>query len=73
MVGCVSVRIVVQSTDSFLTKVGGFEDVPESAKSVSATRQLLSEFHVERTQTFWHCELRDHGEYGVTPSRPPTR
>ena len=39
MVGCVSVRIVVQSTDSFLTKVGGFEDVPESAKSVSAIKK----------------------------------
>jgi hypothetical protein len=26
---------------------------------------LLFEFHVERTQTLWRVELRDHGDYGV--------
>ena len=52
VVGCVSVRIVVQSTDSFLTKVGGFEDVPESAQSVSAIKERNEHQH----------ELYENGE-----------
>jgi hypothetical protein len=27
--------------------------------------ELLFEFHVERTHTFYRVELRDHGKYGV--------
>jgi hypothetical protein len=27
--------------------------------------EQLLEFHVERTHTFYRCELRDHGECGV--------
>ena len=27
--------------------------------------ELLFEFHVERTHTFYRVELRDHGEFGV--------
>lgn len=27
--------------------------------------ELLFEFHVERTHTFYRCELRDRGAYGV--------
>ena len=27
--------------------------------------ELLFEFHGEVTHTFWRCELRDHGVYGV--------
>jgi hypothetical protein len=27
--------------------------------------ELLFEFHVAYTHTFWRCELRDHGDYGV--------
>jgi hypothetical protein len=27
--------------------------------------ELLFEFHVERTLTFWRVELRDHGAYDV--------
>src|SRR5437016_12049963 len=27
--------------------------------------ELLFEFHVEATYTFWRVELRDHGQYGV--------
>ncbi len=27
--------------------------------------ELLFEFHVDRTHTFYRCELRDRGKYGV--------
>lgn len=27
--------------------------------------ELLFEFYVARTHTFWRVELRDHGEFGV--------
>jgi hypothetical protein len=27
--------------------------------------ELLFEFHVKRTHTFWRVELRDHGAHGV--------
>jgi hypothetical protein len=27
--------------------------------------ELLFEFHVQATHTFWRVELRDHGVYGV--------
>jgi hypothetical protein len=32
---------------------------------VEAPGELLFEFHVERTHTFFRVELRDHGVYGV--------
>ena len=54
VVGCVSVRIVVQSTDSFLTKVGGFEDVPESAQSVARSRNgTNTNMNFTRMANFW--------------------
>jgi len=27
--------------------------------------ELLFEFHVAATHTFWRVELRDHGQYGI--------
>ena len=35
------------------------------APRVPKAGELLFEFHVERTHTFWRVELRDHGQWGV--------
>jgi hypothetical protein len=38
---------------------------PMPGGRLSQPGELLFEFHVERTHTFWRCILRDHGAYGV--------
>jgi hypothetical protein len=38
---------------------------PPAAPRKAQVGDLLFEFHVPSTQTFWRVELRDHGAYGV--------
>ena len=38
---------------------------PMPGERLSRPGELLFEFHVEQTHTFYRVELRDHGEYGV--------
>jgi hypothetical protein len=40
-------------------------NAPKPAAPKGQPGELLFEFHVERTHTFYRCELRDHGPYGV--------
>jgi len=41
-------------------------NAPKQRPRQSQPGELLFEFHVERTHTFWRVELRDHGPtYGV--------
>jgi len=49
----------------------GWRRAPDSAQPKTrsaeaiAARELLFEFHVERTHRFYRVELRDHGDFGV--------
>jgi hypothetical protein len=38
---------------------------PPVAPRQAQAAELLFEFHVPATHTFWRVELRDHDEYGV--------
>lgn len=38
---------------------------PATPPRLPTPGELLFEFHVERTHTFWRVELRDHGAFGV--------
>lgn len=40
-------------------------DAPKALPPRGQPGELLFEFHVERTHTFYRCELRDHGPYGT--------
>jgi hypothetical protein len=40
-------------------------NAPKASPQQPKPGELLFEFHVERTHTFWRVELRDHGAYGV--------
>jgi hypothetical protein len=40
-------------------------NAPRPALRQPMPGELLFEFHVERSHTFWRVELRDHGSYGV--------
>jgi len=40
-------------------------NAPKAPPRQAVAGELLFEFHVEATHTFWRCELRDHGVYGV--------
>ena len=46
---------------------------PKAPPRQPAPGELLNEFHVERTHTFWRVELRDHGQYGVEALNSSTR
>jgi hypothetical protein len=36
-----------------------------SSSTIIIVNGIIFEFHVERTQTFYRVEFRDHGQYGV--------
>jgi hypothetical protein len=40
-------------------------NAPKALPPKAQPGELLFEFNVERTHTFYRCELRDHGSYGV--------
>src|SRR5436189_2652175 len=42
-----------------------FHNSPKAPPRQPKPGELLFEFYVEHTHTFWRCELRDHGSYGV--------